>query len=753
MFSTSDEGILRVKSINICDFRGIKKLNKPLNTDADVVLITGPNGFGKTSLIDALCLLLTGHLHPLRDPVIFELPEIKYFPEKATLEATILKTSGAEKNVTVTVPRKGSPVCSDPIWHRSPSAREITAKASFFYQDLVEETFDNFTRGTTLKDFLAPPPEEVEVARFALKEALKQVEQKEKMLVITGVESEAALNKEREEIARSVTTLWRQLIFAVENFNIVPRELPGIDVLKIGGNLKKDWQKKLADFTLSFGNYMSLEEPSEDMNITSTLINFQALINELKIKYILPKSDTAERLNHLIASLPDATNVLKLNQIDALKNDCLELEKELAKNKERLQLLLKVENHFKSPEGPGLLEIMQSLRHHGHEWQQLDVGSNDEYMRPPEEVMNWLNAAYTSLTVNGKPLDEILANWQEQVENERSRLSSAVNKQEKELSECMTTIDILEEIKKIANTSADAQELLKKAQERARQRAKLEAGQVFRDATSKSETHPVKLADDILKALDKWIDVEKRDQIRQEQLKKSGQYRQAKEQIRILKDALSREITRDKSVLESILQVPDSEAQKLAELINKILYRFRLVRGILPVRIQSSQRKQGRNQQGTWEFKTADGRTLTSLSTGQQSQLALSLLLGLNISLDISFLRHGIIALDDTTTSFDMAQLPREAALLRQIVYGTGDDDSPRRQLFIVSHHEELTHRLMDFLIPPQGKKMHILNFDDWSPEEGPKIEQYQMESAKPAREGRKDLGRFLRDVLKENFG
>jgi len=62
-------------------------------------------------------------------------------------------------------------------------------------------------------------------------------------------------------------------------------------------------------------------------------------------------------------------------------------------------------------------------------------------------------------------------------------------------------------------------------------------------------------------------------------------------------------------------------------------------------------------------------------------------------------------------------------------VFG-GETVTPQRQLFIVSHHEELTNRLVDFLVPPEGKTMHILNFINWLPDNGPEVEQYKVEQA-----------------------
>ncbi len=749
---------LRVKSIDISDFRGIRKLEKPLNTDAEIVLITGPNGFGKTSLIDALCLLLTGFIHPCRDPIVFQLPNDGYFPPKATIKAVLLKTTGAEKDVTVTVPEKGPTESGEVIWHESRSAREITAKASFFYQDLIEEIFDNFTQGTTLKEFLAPPPKEVEDARTSIKKALAQVNQKEKNLAIDGFESEEELSRQREDIAAKVCELWQKLMLAVERFNIAPvSNFPQIDIFKRGGGLKTGWQENLGDFVLRFRRQMSLEVPDEKRESISILNDFKSMIDEFKIRYLLPESDMVERFNRLVAGLSDPSALLKLDEIATLQDKCLELENRLGEEKAKFELLAKLENYFKSPEEqPGLLEIMQSLRRHGLKWQQIEFRQNiPDDLVPPEDVLKWVKAASTSLTVDGRQLDEALADWQDRVENRRRELSLALVETEKEFNICKNDLRILEEINRLASTSAGGWELIKRAQEKVARRAEqIGPEQVYFDESgSEKEEKPIILAEAINKSLDQWVDIEKRDQERRESLKKSAQFTKAKEKIRVIRNALNMENDQNTSILESVHQLPESEARKLADLINRILKRFRLVEGIAPVYIRTSQRKLNRNvKKGTWEICTADGRKFTSLSTGQQSQLALSLLLALNLSLDIGFLRHGIIALDDTTTSFDMAQLPREAALLRQIAYGDGDTAGVQRQLFIVSHHEGLTHRLMDFLIPPQGKKMHVLNFVNWNPDSGPEIEQYQVEPVKSSRTGREELERFLKDVLKEDL-
>lgn len=752
--------IIRVKSINIHNFRGIKKLKEPLNTDADLILITGPNGFGKTSLVDAISLVLTGYLHPRRAPILFELPEEDYSSDEGLIEAVLLYPQ-IEKEISVSIFNNAPPECSDIIWLESDSAKEVSAKASFFYQDLVEQSFDNFTEGKTLKDLLSPSPQEIYEARSALRKAIKTVEQKEKILVIPGVESEEAINKKREEVASAFVELWYKLTSANDNsFIRLPAPLPKIDIIRVSGGLKKDWERNLETFTLNLSKSIKINDVNDELNVSnvmSSLRHIENLIDDLKLNYLIPKSKLTDRMRYLITSLPDVKKISELKKLDILKKDYLISEINLANSKKRLENLLELEKHFKSPEGPSLLEIMRSLRRYGPKWSNFNtIQAYENDICPPNEIKEiiiWVAAAYSSLNVdNKKQLDDILERWLETMENKRSKLAMDIATQEKILAEFSTTLKILEEIQIIADTSEEGQELVKEVIKKAEYTSRSYNYDLeFPTSDSGLQTSPVQLVDTIKLTLDEWINIEKKDISRKDALKKSSKYNNAKEQIKLLKNALTRETNKKDSLLENILQLPEHEPQKLAELINDIFLRFRLVQGVHPIKIKTSEKGNGRYKQGTWEFVTADGRTFTSLSTGQQSQLAISLLLGLNISLDISYLGHGIIALDDTTTSFDMAQLPREAVLLRQIAYGTGDSDGPRRQLFIVSHHEDLTHRLIDYLIPPEGKKMHILNFVDWSPKDGPEIEQYEMEPANPTEIGRKELASFLNDILGED--
>lgn len=127
-----------------------------------------------------------------------------------------------------------------------------------------------------------------------------------------------------------------------------------------------------------------------------------------------------------------------------------------------------------------------------------------------------------------------------------------------------------------------------------------------------------------------------------------------------------------------------------------------------------------------------DGRGLGELSSGQQSQTAVAMLVAQNLQvaqaeppLDRG-MPHPVFLLDDVSSSYDLTNLVRESILWRQLAYTT--DPIQKRQVFISSHHEDLTNLLVDQLGPPQGYRMKVLRFVDWTWEKGPIVECFDVE-------------------------
>jgi hypothetical protein len=184
--------------------------------------------------------------------------------------------------------------------------------------------------------------------------------------------------------------------------------------------------------------------------------------------------------------------------------------------------------------------------------------------------------------------------------------------------------------------------------------------------------------------------------------------------------------------------------------INDILERLHPGQGIPTVKLKTFTVKRNKK---AWKIETADDRTLPCFSTGQKSILGIASLIALNIALQ-PILWADVLALDDFTSSLDLNQLPRLASLLRQIAYGSSISNNAssqiyKRQVFLVSHHEDLTNKLFDFLIPPPGHTMKVINFTGWSSNSGPKFEVLDVvQSSSSAQDVKERLPNLLAQEL-----
>jgi len=187
-------------------------------------------------------------------------------------------------------------------------------------------------------------------------------------------------------------------------------------------------------------------------------------------------------------------------------------------------------------------------------------------------------------------------------------------------------------------------------------------------------------------------------------------------------DALQR--TRDK--IERLANSEPDVLKSLRQRVDTVLWRFSLVEGVRPISLIAEKDRTG-ERSGGYAIRTADGRLLQHLSTGQRAQVGVSLLVAQNLAAT-NYLNNRVILLDDVTTAYDLSNLTREAILWRQLAYGAEDDGPVKRQIFISSHHEDMTNHLLDLLVPPHGRSMRLLRFTGWSPENGPTIETFRVE-------------------------
>ena len=171
----------------------------------------------------------------------------------------------------------------------------------------------------------------------------------------------------------------------------------------------------------------------------------------------------------------------------------------------------------------------------------------------------------------------------------------------------------------------------------------------------------------------------------------------------------------------------DSFRKALDDTINQVIRRFVFADGMDKVEVTPEfllKADAGRKE----DFQ----RGVQCLSSGQKAQLAMAWMIASRelaqspTSRDLIHFPHRILIMDDPSTTFDTTNLLSQAILWRQLAYNP--DSARRYQVFIVSHHEEFSSHLLDLLCPPPGHSMRLLRFSDWSRDRGARVEAYDVE-------------------------
>jgi recombinational DNA repair ATPase RecF len=698
----------RIKELNVQGFRGFG--HQPttnigeavrINTDADIVLITGANGVGKTGLLQALQLLLSGHHDFIDGADLFSKQlEGNSDVERAPLhvEAVVQyssKQKGAEgKQGRLRVdwsspqaPQQFSMALDSgqkPPWPRPIQVagisrgnedanvrrqQELLARVTAFYPERVEEQFRSITTGNSLRDLFSPTPNAVREAIDDLKKGLERVREDQRR--VHGWESTPEeLQARRSAAEKALSSSWPPVR---EIAAILGRSERRAGADREGPPLRRLAATEVPTMELLSAAVQELRGgvPTELGAVSRALVDALAGALDREIEQARAQAKEYSERAGLLAEKQGLALVLE------------RIEREFPRLDEELACFATERG---DSERADLLTVFTSVAEESGRWLQRANGLAEEAQVKLRGVLKELEAVVPAVA-RLRALE--LAEWLEPrraAELRRSQTRNQLQAVEREI-------------------------------ERLRTSEQLQRLQSARAALADKTRHP--------------FDSAYQDLIRAQLLEKRQRDIRSLEQEL---DATSRELTMTIDELETATRPSRSIHEAVREMATAVLSRFSLVDGILPLQVKDLEVSRGSSSDRTplephTEITTDSGLALSQLSTGQRAQVAVSLAVAqcqLLRRSNVADLPYRVLMLDDVSTAYDISNLAREAVLWRQLAYHK--DPGERWQLFISSHHEDTTNQLLDLLVPPAGAKLRLLRFVDWSQENGPKIEPYWLE-------------------------
>lgn len=719
--------IARITKLRIRNFRGFgSRDDEPFDLDADLVLLTGPNGLGKTSLIEALDLLLTGYHHFRDDPhhlfhfgaETFELAgTVRVEPggpasESRTLTITCTgrrERDGAgwkppaiawsvnggneETGSAIVRPlaqefqrRFGEETLSIETARRT---EELLSRRTAVYPDRLDKLFDETTTGATLRDYLDP------------------------LHPVIGEFLDAMTKKEGG--ARQHLSDWSKNI---------RREADEPDVETPREAVEAALKMLRAHYELLAEPYGELPEPdgwpplplsSDDHALSNLVKGLLARRGES-----VPETDLPDRLPGVLEALH--REELRRSDETATEKTAPETAERIVKDIEQCEARLKeidqryprldddLEAFNAGTANPGLLAILESLRDHAPVW------------RASAEARSG------SLPMLATELRRVRA---EDAAKCASELRSYLDPRRQGL----------EERNRLRTEHASLQVALRRARHSERARELTEMRTPLLDTASGLR--------------DAWLKVRKIQ--RQQELAARAQGT-----LDSL-DVLAGDVDRLIGCIDGAVAASESLRESVAKLANGVLARLAPMGGPLRVALSADEEgeRAGAGTSGSrrrFTVTTEDRRDRVVLSFGQRTQVGVAMVIAENRLLEAQ-LGHRVFLMDDLSATYDLANLSRDAIFWRQMAYGSGAQ-AGTRQVFLSSHHEDLSNRLLDVMPPVEGRRMLLYRFTGWKKGTGPDFEVHDVQS-QPAldapltgpeggQDDRRDFAQWLQDQLTE---
>ena len=713
-------------SVSLQGFLGFPPTNSPTQIDlaGDIVLLTGANGIGKSSLLEAIALRETGGSCRSHPRLFINRPENGEAKFTLRFDCDLQPLESDEE---------GNVALPPAWWMPEETDRRRHLRVVYFHPHYLDKLFEENpgAAGTTFLDLLAPVPQRVEQLRTVLKQASGKIdEQIGRLQREAGLITEEEKGQTRRQFAADFNTRansWReQSPLAVEWLTDFSAERFVIR----SGNLRSTWTGELGNLAKQFRR--KLGPTGESVTIpemptpAEALLALAALARLTLAKSGLHGFRDSGLSDSLVAALLNYTEAeWKVLKGTAQERPESRFARELTEKRlvEERDAVRRMRNALGRGEGD-FSGWVADLRKRGALWREL-LRSDRQAVVVPAELTAWQ-----------RRLEAVIESW-DGVEGSWEEWAAKLDDREKELSFLLDTIQtdnrqrlqlgaMAAGLEKLAGVNPRVGEMLAGADKPADFVAAMTTMQPV-EAGSRSAG-----AEEFAAVCSKWAQKEREFATDEDRQKEPAlvdlQQRLAK--LTELRAAIVMETgTSTKSRLSQLQQEAlVSALSPMETFLDDAISRFRIFDTIKPVRLARF-------------GKTADGkrlalkvgrppRDIAQTSSGQRSQLGVLMFLALHYGMRTTYPSR-VICLDEVTSSFDLAQIPRLALLLRQIAYAPVGSEFQRR-IFIASHNEEFSQRLAEMLTPPAGRSLRIVRFTGFDPEKGPQMDPFRVQPALP---------------------
>jgi energy-coupling factor transporter ATP-binding protein EcfA2 len=709
-----------INNIELKNYKGYRQTQngepRVFDLNADLILITGKNGVGKTTLLEALDWVLN-------------------HPDTNNGDAI---TSGEESGF-IRINGEEFPVNG----RGSVDRNSLNTVSSFFYQENVKALACNEV--IQLLEPQSKPSVQIKQGLKDLQQELGSWQNK-----LNTLKYKKDYEKDRKFLAGKISEIVEQLPDKSE----IKLRLKKRTFIISNGNLSSGWVSQVNNLAKSIGEVSNRVEPV-GAKLAEKFIHIGTSLLEFK----KPKQDSLgidEKSVHLNQKLLESLKFLPVNFF--FKRQSEAESGELGESS-----CLKYITPTKSAELNGQLTSIGNVNGYSShinklEKKQDELRKNYRYLSEQKIILSDENSSVIDWIDSFKGnIDKWLHAWDNH--SDKENVSSIQRKLKTELNELKTLSvkrndEVKIELSSIESKGKEVSEelnllvlafnVLRDIEQNSQQLLPLlekeffslnELREFVENLLTQSQvkdvnevSNEVKLIEGLGYTFHKWAELEKEKEYDEKNATDLDKLDVVESIISSASIICKSEASSKSQFLSLISTIPKVELKLLVENMNQLLASFHFPDDFLPITLDNDGR--GAN----WGFRTNSDVKFDDLSTGQKSQLAICWTINLNLVLT-KRLGHKVIGFDDFTTSLDMNQMIPASVLLRKLAYAN-DSDAAKRQVIITSHHEDLTNRLLDFLLPPDGKTMKVIQFEDWSVNNGPSYKCYDVDMKKLNQDG-----------------